>query len=99
MRIVTIKCDRCGNVIPDKLVKISMEKIRRKGPNLGKEFLRELNELEFCEQCAKDIKRFIIQPLYMSNAENGEVDGQDNEEPDMAEKVVNGLIRYDKEVE
>lgn len=99
MRIVTIKCDRCGNVIPDKLVKISMERIRREGPNLGRESLRELNDLEFCEQCAKDINQFIIQPLYKSGEENGEVNGQDNEEPDMAEQIVNGLIRYDMEVE
>ena len=88
MRIVTIKCDRCGNIIPDKPIKISMEKIRREGPNLGGEFLRELSDLEFCEQCAKDIKRFMIQPLYRS--------GDGKEGSDMAEQAVDGLSRYEE---
>lgn len=97
MRIVTIKCDRCGSVIPDKLIKISMEKMIIEGPVRG-EFLSELNKLEFCEQCAKDIKRFIVQPLYKSGEGKEESDIQDDGEQDMAEKIVNGPIKYDKEV-
>lgn len=62
MRVVEILCDRCGNVIEDKPIKISMERVQREGAHIHWEFLREFNNLEFCEQCAKDIKHFICNP-------------------------------------
>lgn len=62
MRTVEIRCDRCGDVIPDKPIRISMEKLPRTGPHIGGEFLRELKELEFCQNCAEDISRFAINP-------------------------------------
>lgn len=50
MRTVEIKCDRCGETITEDLIKISMEKVHRTLPNMRREYIGELKELDFCTQ-------------------------------------------------
>ena len=64
MRDVQIKCDRCGQTIPDKVIKVSIEKVPRSGPILRWEYLNRLSGLDFCEQCAQDIAHFCTSTLY-----------------------------------
>lgn len=83
MRIVEIRCDRCENVVTGNPIKVSMERVKREGHNLGGEYLRELKGLEFCEQCANDIRRFIMQPLYETGIQCSENKNVDSEVPDI----------------
>ncbi len=75
MRDVLVKCDRCGLIITEDVIKISMEKVHRMLPNMRREYIGALKELDFCTRCANDIKRIITMPLYQTG------EGDENETP------------------
>lgn len=78
MRDIVIKCDRCGQLITEDLIKISMEKVHRMLPNMRREYIGALKDLDFCTQCAHDIKSIIMVPLYQTGEGDGNETPQDS---------------------
>lgn len=62
MRKLTIRCDRCGSEIPGDPYKIITEQVNKETGDWTSDpepELTELQKLDFCQKCTKDIIRQI----------------------------------------
>ena len=87
MRVTTIKCDRCGNLMTDVYFKPHTYRVGKPSKVVGDvcEYVGELKELELCDVCLDSLAEWFKGAQWLKETDEDD-DITVNESPDINER-------------